>query len=86
MIRCPKCDGKSSVIDSRPTSTNVRRRRECGTCFTRWSTHEVLIGQDEAVDVVEGVIDLLTETRKAMRRVEESLVNGRHDPNEDAAR
>ena len=76
MIICPKCGGKSSVTDSRQTSTNIRRRRQCVACGSRWSTHEVLIGQGEAIDVMDEMIDVLVETRKAMRKVEESLVNG----------
>jgi transcriptional repressor NrdR len=42
-MRCPKCgtlDGR--VIDSRDLddSTTVRRRRECSTCRTRFTTYE----------------------------------------------
>lgn len=41
MILCPACGGRSSVIDSRPHESSIRRRRECKKCGQRWSTTEV---------------------------------------------
>lgn len=71
MIKCPKCDGKSTVLHTRPAAGSVNRRRECLTegCGIRWTTREVLMDESH-------IIDALARTRKAMRRVEESLVNG----------
>ena len=40
-MRCPKCHNNSSkVLDSRPGSSKVRRRRECERCGYRFSTVE----------------------------------------------
>jgi len=41
MLLCAKCHGESRVVDSRPSNTNTRRRRECLTCKHRWSTMEI---------------------------------------------
>lgn len=40
-MKCPVC-GKSDskVIDSRPTDTEIRRRRECLSCGRRFTTYE----------------------------------------------
>lgn len=38
---CPKCKHNvTSVVDSRPSRTGVRRRRRCFQCETRFSTYE----------------------------------------------
>lgn len=41
-LRCPACgEYGSRVVDSRPSLTGgVYRRRECLTCFQRYSTEE----------------------------------------------
>src|SRR5437868_1666750 len=44
-VRCHMCGHtESKVVDSRPThdSTQVRRRRECLACQSRFTTYEVL--------------------------------------------
>jgi len=44
-LQCPKCQGPSKIIDSRPNADNsgTRRRRECirKKCAYRWSTFEM---------------------------------------------
>ena len=40
MRRCPDCGENGKVVDSRNTSTGVRRRRECDN-GDRWTTYEV---------------------------------------------
>jgi len=42
-MKCPKCDcEKHNIIDSRPTNTNlIRRRRECIECKKRFTTYEM---------------------------------------------
>ena len=43
MMKCPKCKGKTKVLDSRRKSdNNIRRRRECVKCSYRFSTIEIL--------------------------------------------
>ena len=42
-MKCPNCKGsRSRVIDSRATADgkSTRRRRECLSCFSRFTTHE----------------------------------------------
>lgn len=41
-LHCPKCSGELSVTDSRPMTAGIRRRRLCGTCGHRLTTHELL--------------------------------------------
>lgn len=41
-MRCPVCgNAVSKVIDSRPTESEIRRRRECLGCGRRFTTFEV---------------------------------------------
>ncbi len=40
-MHCPKCESASlRVIDSRDNDGSIRRRRECGDCSHRFTTHE----------------------------------------------
>ena len=40
-MQCPFCSAESTqVIDTRPASDAVRRRRECGGCGERFTTYE----------------------------------------------
>jgi hypothetical protein len=40
-IPCPLCgSGLSSVLDSRPSHSGVRRRRQCQKCSYRFTTYE----------------------------------------------
>ncbi|MBQ8824842.1 MAG: transcriptional repressor NrdR [Ruminococcus sp.] len=42
-MRCPFCgDCDTRVLDSRPTDTRIRRRRECGKCGKRFTTYEAI--------------------------------------------
>lgn len=41
-MKCPLCQSETKVIDSRPNSAGVIRRRECPECLTRFSTHETI--------------------------------------------
>lgn len=41
MTTCPKCDFRTTVVDSRPSAGTIRRRRECDRCQHRWTTYEV---------------------------------------------
>ena len=41
-MKCPVCGNLvSKVIDSRPTDSEIRRRRECLSCGRRFTTYEV---------------------------------------------
>lgn len=41
MIKCSECGGESSVKDSRPVQSTIRRRRRCDKCGFCWTTFEV---------------------------------------------
>lgn len=41
-MNCPKCGGRSAVIECRAKSYGFRRRRECRDCKHRWSTIEII--------------------------------------------
>ena len=44
-MNCPKCGGKTYIIDSRPdeeTHPAIKRRRMCCKCKNRFSTYEIL--------------------------------------------
>ncbi|MCL2076777.1 MAG: transcriptional regulator NrdR [Oscillospiraceae bacterium] len=42
-MRCPDCGYEDSrVIDSRPTDNKIRRRRECLSCKSRFTTYEIV--------------------------------------------
>ena len=40
-MNCPKCEGQTGVLDSRPECDCVRRRRRCLVCGYRFSTIEL---------------------------------------------
>lgn len=51
-IRCPECGRDSTVVrDSRPIVNAIRRRRFCDGCGCRFTTHEILDGDDAATEV-----------------------------------
>lgn len=42
-MRCPECYGKLIVVDSRAAENNsTRRRLECTTCKTRFTSYETI--------------------------------------------
>ncbi|MBI67433.1 MAG: transcriptional regulator NrdR [Chloroflexi bacterium] len=51
-MRCPKCNAPDSrVTDSRDTGQEIRRRRECSECGSRFTTYERL--QSAALQVIK---------------------------------
>ena len=52
-MKCPKCGfADSKVIDSRPSDTSIRRRRECLSCQARFTTYETYEVEDASSIVV----------------------------------
>ena len=42
-MKCPECGYEDSkVIDSRPADNKIRRRRECLSCKSRFTTYEIV--------------------------------------------
>jgi transcriptional repressor NrdR len=56
-MECPFCGGPSRVIDSRPMSGGIRRRRECVDCGGRFTTHERLAPADVRVVKLTGRVE-----------------------------
>jgi transcriptional regulator NrdR family protein len=55
-MKCPKCKrGKLGVIDSRPTSNGIRRRRACSRCRYRLWTVEVAEGAAESAATAQAI-------------------------------
>jgi len=44
-MKCPFCEANDSrVVDTRPVDAGIRRRRECNTCYRRFTTYEQVTG------------------------------------------
>ena len=41
-MKCPYCDKRTRVIDSRKSGENIRRRRICIKCNSRFTTTELI--------------------------------------------
>jgi len=41
VVDCPDCGSRTSIIESRRTKDNRRRRRQCKACGRRFTTYEV---------------------------------------------
>lgn len=54
-MKCPKCGfPDSKVVDSRPSDTSIRRRRECLACQTRFTTYETYeVGDASSIVVIK---------------------------------
>lgn len=71
-MHCPHCGHSDTrVVDTRDTSTGIRRRRECRACKARFTTYEQLASQTVQVVKRDGRREeydrdkLLTGVRKA---------------------
>jgi transcriptional repressor NrdR len=71
-MQCPHCEyADSRVVDTRDTSTGIRRRRECLSCKGRFTTYEQLASRSIQVVKRDGRREdydrdkLLTGVRKA---------------------
>lgn len=69
-MKCPYCGhDESRVIDSRPTEENnsIRRRRECTTCTSRFTTYE-------RIEDVNLIVVKRDNNREAFNR--DKIING----------
>ena len=48
-MKCPECDYKTSVVDSRRVEDTVFRRRLCTRCKYRFYTEELTIEDEDIV-------------------------------------
>jgi len=72
-ILCPACAGETSVIDSRPHTNGIRRRRARDQCGERFTTFEI------AVDEKFGTAVLATaeELGDYLARIEAAVTDAR---------
>ena len=58
MIGCPRCGGKMRVLETRGTSTSIRRRRSCTakSCTGKATTVEVVVREGRPSLLAKGVI------------------------------
>lgn len=65
---CPKCGNlKSQVLRTDTTMRGTRRRRKCQRCNHRWSTREVIMGEDN-IDYIQ-----LDEAKKLLAQATKLL-------------
>ena len=66
---CPECSyNDSKVIDSRPSESKIRRRRECLKCNSRFTTYEIIEDIPLMVAKKDGSIEPF-DARKLTERV-----------------
>ena len=67
-MRCPDCGARAEVLDSRPRSDGVRRRRRCTSCRRRFTTFErAQVAPDElAARVAALALDLADHDYQAV--------------------
>lgn len=66
-MRCPHCQGKTVVADSRENDKGVHRRRRCGSCGTRFSTRETvhaIVRPQKLLSVDEEVAHILDKNQR----------------------
>lgn len=66
IVNCPKCKGRTFVVDSRGAPDNgVRRRREYALCYERFTTYERIVekvgfdSKRQARELVEQLAEML---------------------------
>ena len=69
MLKCPKCGCEySRVIDSRSSGDGTRRRRECESCGSRYTTYEACDDITKK-SVIKQLVPILTRNiREALQK------------------
>ena len=65
-MKCPSCGSEDiKVVDSRPVDENnsIRRRRECLSCQTRFTTYEVIDAFQPVVVKKDGTKELFVKNK-----------------------
>ena len=68
-MTCDICPGDTKVIESREVGNVVRRRRECVTCQTRFTTYEV------SAEEVKGILKAPLSAQKSLEDVQAALAS-----------
>jgi transcriptional repressor NrdR len=83
-MRCPACGhDEDRVIDSRPAreGSAIRRRRECSSCATRFTTYEYIEGTQLTVVKTDGSREVFSRAKLA-RGLERALIKRPHGEEE----
>ena len=81
-IRCPTCRHPNcEVVDSRPSSGTIRRRRKCMRCDKRFTTYEMAAHAYCILDELETLTKNLDSARERI-----SVIKGDVDQNIDGLR
>lgn len=59
-MRCPICQSKTKVLNTRDTSRGTYRRRECLECLSRFSTQEIIL--INSID--RHLMDIMLDTKR----------------------
>lgn len=71
-MKCIYCGSEDSkVLDSRPTISGIRRRRECLVCSKRFTTHEIVEKSCLMVEKNDGTLEVYNpdKIRRSLRNV-----------------
>jgi hypothetical protein len=87
-LRCPTCNGETSVRDSRPSGNMVRRRRLCAECGHRFSTFEAFVEEHEPLLAYRAIrlraqIDGLSDEQRETVEKLITLLSGKPPPTSD---
>lgn len=76
-IACPACGREDGwrVINSRPTTGTIRRRRRC-ECGERMTTHEVSVEELEGLQALRGVVSQLHDVASSALRAHLKQLGG----------
>lgn len=65
IFECPRCKGKTQVIDSRTDKTVCNRRRRCIECKTSFSTQEKFVSFNRRLAKTGDAFDLMLKDEAA---------------------
>jgi transcriptional regulator NrdR family protein len=73
-MKCPECNSKALVMDSRPSGERIRRRYRCTGCEARFSTLELVESDVDALEngvargkAIESVVGRMNSALRALR-------------------
>lgn len=79
-MNCPVCEGATAVIDSRPESDSVNRRRRCLSCDYRFRTVEVDMDMLDAGFLLSAKDTLdLSDVKEAVKLLNKFLEGVKND-------
>ena len=73
MMPCPKCSGKTQVLDTVTNKNRVIRRRHCMACTYDWYTMETLLVSDKRSEDLHREYTMV-KSRNGKERVVKKLI------------